>query len=64
MMLDAVVAAISRDEPMCRSVMVTTHPENEIALSLYLSAGFRRTGALSGIEPVLALDLIGPRPNP
>lgn len=27
------------------------------ALSLYLSARFRRIGAMSGIEPVLALDL-------
>ena len=57
MMLDAMIATICHDQPMCRSVIVTTHPENEIALSLYMSAGFRRTGALSGIEPVLALDL-------
>ena len=57
MLLDAVVAAICLDQPMCRSVLVTAHPENEIALSLYLSAGFRRTGAFSGIEPVLSLDL-------
>ena len=64
MMLDAVVAAITRDQPMCRSVIVTAHPENEVALSLYLSSGFRRTGALSGIEPELALDLIEPRPDP
>ncbi len=64
LMLDEVVAAISRDQPNCRSVIVTTHPDNEIALSLYGSAGFRRTGALSGIEPVLALDLSEPRPNP
>jgi ribosomal protein S18 acetylase RimI-like enzyme len=64
LMLDAVVAAISRDQPMCRSVIVTTHPDNESALSLYQSAGFRRTGALSGIEPVLALDIAAPRPNP
>lgn len=28
-----------------------------VALSLYLSAGFRRTGAMSGIEPVLELDV-------
>jgi len=63
-MPDAVVAAISRDQPSCRSVFVATHPENEIALSLYESVGFRRTGALSGIEPVLALDLIESRPNP
>jgi ribosomal protein S18 acetylase RimI-like enzyme len=60
MLLDSVVAAISRSQPTCRSVIVTAHPENEIALSLYLSAGFRRTGAFSGIEPVLALDLAGP----
>jgi ribosomal protein S18 acetylase RimI-like enzyme len=57
MLVDAVIAAIRRDQPMCRFVNVTAHPENEIALSLYLSAGFRRTGAMSGIEPVLALDL-------
>jgi ribosomal protein S18 acetylase RimI-like enzyme len=64
MLLDAVVAAISRSQPMCRSVIVTAHPENEIALSLYLSAGFRRTGAFAGVEPVLALDLSGPRQSP
>ena len=57
LLLDAVIAAISRGRPMCRSVIVTTHPENAVALSLYLSAGFRRTGAFSGIEPVLSLDL-------
>lgn len=57
MLLDAVVDAVSRTRPMCRSVIVTAHPENEIALSLYLSAGFRRTGAMSGTEPVLALEL-------
>lgn len=64
MLLDAVVAVISRSQPMCRSVIVTAHPENEIALSLYLSAGFRRTGAFSGVEPVLSLDLTGPRQGP
>ena len=32
-------------------------PENQIALSLYLSAGFSRTGEYSGIEPELSLDL-------
>jgi ribosomal protein S18 acetylase RimI-like enzyme len=57
MLVDAVVTAVSRNQPACRSVIVTAHPDNEVALSLYLSAGFRRTGAISGIEPVLALDL-------
>jgi ribosomal protein S18 acetylase RimI-like enzyme len=57
MLVDAAVAAVSSTQPMCRSVIVTAHPENEIALSLYRSAGFRPTGAVSGIEPVLALDL-------
>jgi hypothetical protein len=64
MLLDAVVLAISRTQPMCRSVIVTAHPDNEIALSLYLSAGFHRTGAFSGIEPVLSLDLSGLRQSP
>lgn len=63
-LLDTVIAAISLSQPMCRSVIVTAHPDNEIALSLYLSAGFRRTGAFSGIEPVLSLDLTGPRQRP
>ena len=63
-LLDTVVAAISLSQPMRRSVIVTAHPDNEIALSLYLSAGFRRTGAFSGIEPVLALDLTRPRQHP
>ena len=58
-MVDALVATIGRTQPTCCSVIVTTHPENEAALSLYLSAGFRRTGAMSGIEPVLRLDLAG-----
>ena len=56
-LVDAVVDAISRAHPGCRSVLVTTHPDNEVALSTYQSAGFRRTGAMSGIEPVLELDL-------
>jgi ribosomal protein S18 acetylase RimI-like enzyme len=59
LLVDAVVAEIRRTQPGCRSVLVTTHPENEVALSLYRSAGFRPTGAFSGIEPVLALDLTG-----
>ena len=63
-LLDTVIAAISLSQPKCRSVIVTAHPDNEIALSLYLSAGFRRTGASSGIEPVLSLDLTGPRQRP
>ena len=54
---DALVETVRRIEPTCRSIVVTAHPENAIALSLYESAGFRRTGAMSGIEPVLALDL-------
>ena len=57
MLIDAVVDAVDRTQPMCRSVSVTAHPENVIALSLYLSAGFRRTGAMAGSEPVLELDL-------
>lgn len=60
LMLDAVVDAIRCSRPECRSVVVTTHPDNEIALSLYLAAGFSRTGASSGIEPVLLLDLTEP----
>ena len=62
MLVDAVVAAISRSRPACRTVEVTAHPENEPALALYSSAGFRRTGAFSGIEPVMALDLTDRRP--
>ena len=60
-MLDAVITAVSRSQPTCRYLQVTTHPENEIALALYQSAGFRHTGAFSGIEPVLTLDLIDPQ---
>ena len=56
-LVDAVVAAVGSTQPTCRSVVVTTHPENEAAQSLYSSAGFRRTGEMSGIEPVLRLDL-------
>src|SRR3954466_8054398 len=59
-MVDALVATISRTKPTCRSIVVTTHPDNKAALSLYESAGFSRTGAMSGIEPVLALELAGP----
>lgn len=62
MLADAVVAAISRDQPTVRSVVVTTHPDNEAALALYRSAGFHDTGTFAGIEPVLALDLPVPRP--
>lgn len=56
-MLEAVIAAIREEHAACRSVQVTTHPENGPALSLYESAGFRRTGAFAGIEPVLVLEL-------
>ena len=57
MMLDCVIASIREEQPALRHVQVTTHPENGPALSLYESAGFRRTGAFTGIEPVLVLDL-------
>jgi diamine N-acetyltransferase len=59
-LLDATVAAIRDAQPTCQQVQVTTHPENHIALSLYESAGFRKTGAFAGIEPVLVLDLADP----
>ena len=61
MLLDALVASISLRQPRYRSVIVTAHPENEAALSLYQSAGFHRTGAFVDAEPVLALDLSGPQ---
>jgi ribosomal protein S18 acetylase RimI-like enzyme len=57
MLVDALIAAVLCTQPVCRSLTVTAHPENEIALSLYRSAGFRATGAMAGIEPVLTLDL-------
>jgi diamine N-acetyltransferase len=63
LLVDAVVAAIREGRPACRWIEVTTHPENEVALRLYQSAGFHRTGAFSGIEPVMALDLTE-RPPP
>ena len=58
LLLNWLVDAIVRTQPMCRSVNVGAHPENEIALSLYRSAGFRDTGRMSGIEPELTLDLV------
>jgi ribosomal protein S18 acetylase RimI-like enzyme len=61
LLVDAVVAAVSRAQPACRQVSVATHPENAVALALYRSAGFRATGAMSGIEPVLTLDLAAVR---
>ena len=57
LLLDQVIAAIRRSQTSCRAVQVTTHPENEAALRLYRSAGFRDTGEVVGIEPVLVLDL-------
>jgi diamine N-acetyltransferase len=62
-LVDALVAAIRRSHPACRTVVVTAHPDNEIALALYDSAGFRRTGTFDGIEPVLTLDVTSP-PGP
>jgi ribosomal protein S18 acetylase RimI-like enzyme len=56
-LVEAIVDATSCTYPTCRTVVVTAHPENDVALSLYLSAGFRRTGEMSGIEPVLELDV-------
>ncbi len=57
LLVEAVVASIPAAHPTCRSVLVTAHPHNDVALSLYGSVGFQRTGERSGIEPVLALDL-------
>jgi diamine N-acetyltransferase len=62
-MIVGVVAEVARAQPRCRGVFVTTHPENEVALSLYASLGFRPTGAIVGIEPVLKLDIVGGRPS-
>ena len=56
-MLDAVIAEVRASDRSCRSLQVTTHPDNRVALRLYEAAGFRRTGERSGIEPVLVLDL-------
>ena len=52
-----VIALILRDPAGWRSIVVTTHPDNRVALALYESVGFARTGAFEGIEPVLTLDL-------
>lgn len=59
LMLDEVIKAIRKSQPACRAVQVTTHPENEAALALYRSAGFRDTGDVAGIEPVLVFDIAG-----
>jgi ribosomal protein S18 acetylase RimI-like enzyme len=63
LMLDEVVAAIRSSQPACRYVQVTTHPENTAALALYRSAGFRDTGDLAGIEPVLLLEIVPTGPD-
>jgi len=60
LMLDAAIAAVRDSQPPCRQMQVTTHPDNDVALTLYQTAGFTKTGELSGIEPVLVLDLVGP----
>jgi ribosomal protein S18 acetylase RimI-like enzyme len=56
-MLAAALERAAVDEPECRRVLLTTHPENEAALALYRAGGFVDTGLTVGIEPLLARDL-------
>jgi diamine N-acetyltransferase len=46
---------IKDHHPLCQSIQLTVHPENQRAQHLYTSAGFRPTGATLEGEPVYRL---------
>jgi diamine N-acetyltransferase len=43
---------LKRQYPGCRSVSLSVHPENVLALRLYTSVGFQRTGNTLDGEPI------------
>jgi diamine N-acetyltransferase len=55
--LQAFVQLIKTQHPDCRQINLTVHPENAQAQHLYLSIGFRATGAIVDDEPVYTLHI-------
>jgi diamine N-acetyltransferase len=55
--LQALLALVRREYAPCRRVLLTVHPENTAAQSVYRRGGFVDTGEVSDGEPVYAFDL-------
>ncbi len=51
------IERVMQDHPHCQMLQLVVHPENHHAQRLYISAGFRPTGAERWGEPVYQLGL-------
>ena len=56
--LDVFVQTVQARYPRCQQVNLTVHPENTCAQHVYMSVGFRPTGAEQDGEPVYTLQLV------
>jgi diamine N-acetyltransferase len=55
--LAALIALTTHRQPTCHSLLLTVHPENQVAQRLYTGMGFTPTGDERGGEPVYRLAL-------
>lgn len=55
--LELFLQYIKGHHPLCQSIQLTVHPENQRAQHLYTGAGFRPTGTQMDGEPVYRLAL-------
>jgi diamine N-acetyltransferase len=55
--MSAIIEYVQASRPLCSTMVVTFHPENDPARRLYLGAGFAPTGVQGNGEPVCTLIL-------
>jgi diamine N-acetyltransferase len=55
--LAALISQVTRRQPPCQSLLLTTHPDNHVAQRLYTDMGFAPTGDEREGEPVFRLAL-------
>jgi len=59
--LTTLISWVREQQPACRSLQLTVHPENPVARQLYTSVGFAPTGVEMDGEPVYRLGLTDER---
>jgi len=57
-----IIAYVRQSWPTCTTLLLTVHPDNGAARTLYGSVGFEPTGEVINDEPVFELFLDQPRP--
>ncbi len=55
--MSAIIEYVQASRPLCSTMVVTFHPENDPARRLNLGAGFVPTGVQANGEPVCTLIL-------